>query len=158
EAAHALGKTRSSRAFDRLCEVVRRPSYLDVIESMALSGLAELRDERALDLALDLSRYGQPVVGRRAAISALGVLGGEIAPRKRQVRERLAELLEDRDFRARIAAVEALRALGDVEAIGALSRAERSDLDGRVRRRAREVARALAEEAPREIAWKELRD
>ena len=35
--------------------------------------------------------------------------------------------------------------LGDAEAIGALKRAEGKDLDGRVRRRAREVARELAE-------------
>ena len=35
--------------------------------------------------------------------------------------------------------------LGDGDAIGALKRAEGKDLDGRVRRRAREVARVLAE-------------
>jgi aminopeptidase N len=74
------------------------------------------------------------------------------------VREVLVELVEDADFRARIAAVEALRVLGDADAIDALNRAAGRDLDGRVRRRAREVARALAEGTTQSDAVKQLRD
>jgi aminopeptidase N len=158
ESAMSLAKTRSPRAFDKLKEAMTRPSYLDVIQSMCLSGMAELRDERGIDIALEASRYGKPVIGRRAAIAVLGVLGGEFAQHKRRVRETLCELLEDRDFRARIAAVEALRVLGDPDAIGALKRAEGKDLDGRVRRRAREVARKLAEGSAQEEQVKSLRD
>jgi aminopeptidase N len=154
----SLAKTRSPRAFDKLKQAMTRPSYLDVIQSMCLSGMAELRDERGIDIALEAARYGKPVIGRRAAISVLGVLGGEFAQHKRRVRETLCELLEDRDFRARIAAVEALRVLGDPDAIGALKRAEGKDLDGRVRRRAREVARKLAEGSAQEEQVKSLRD
>jgi aminopeptidase N len=98
------------------------------------------------------------VVARRAAIATLGALAAEHTARKRQVRETLEELLEDADFRARIAAVEALRVLGDEEALGALYRAEQKDLDGRVRRRAREVGRALREHASQSEAVKTLRD
>lgn len=158
ESAMSLAKTRSPRAFDKLREVMTRPSYLDVIESMCLSGMAELRDERGIDVALEAARYGKPVIGRRAAIAALGALGAEHAPRQRAVREALEELLDDRDFRARIAAVEALRVLGDADSIGALKRAEAKDLDGRVRRRAREVARKLAEGAGPAEQVKSLRD
>jgi aminopeptidase N len=158
ESALALGKTRSPRAYDLLVKAMERPSYLDVIRSQALAGLAELRDPRAIDVAIAATRYGEPVVGRRAAIAALGLLGAEHAERKRQVRELLVDLLDDRDFRARIAAVEAIRVLGDAGVIGALRRAEANDLDGRVRRRAREVARALAEGATQEDAVKRLRD
>jgi len=158
ESALALARTRSPRAYDLLIKAMDRPSYLDVIRSQALAGLAELRDARAIDVALQAARYGEPVVGRRAAIAALGLLGAEHADRKRQVRERLIELLEDPDFRARIAAVEALRVLGDAGAIAALGRAEHRDLDGRVRRRAREVIRALGEGTTQEDAVKRLRD
>jgi len=154
----SLAKTRSPRAFDKLKQTMTRPSYLDVIQSMCLSGMAELRDERGIEIALEASRYGKPVIGRRAAISVLGALGGEYPQHKRRVRETLVELLEDRDFRARIAAVEALRVLGDPDAIGALKRAEGKDLDGRVRRRAREVARKLAEGSAQEEQVKSLRD
>jgi aminopeptidase N len=158
ESAMSLAKTRSPRAFDKLKEAMTRPSYLDVIQSMCLSGMAELRDERGLEVALEAARYGKPVVGRRAAIGVLGTLGGEYPQHKRRVRETLVDLLDDRDFRARIAAVEALRVLGDPEAIGALKRAEGKDLDGRVRRRAREVARKLAEGSAQVDQVKQLRD
>ncbi|MGZ3429860.1 MAG: HEAT repeat domain-containing protein [Polyangia bacterium] len=158
ESAMSLAKTRSPRAFDKLVATMTRPSYLDVIQSMCLSGMAELRDERGIDIALAASRYGKPVIGRRAAIAVLGTLGAEFAAHKRRVRETLIELLDDRDFRARIAAVEALRVLGDPDAVGALKRAEGKDLDGRVRRRAREVARKLAEGSAQEEQVKSLRD
>ncbi|MCA1664474.1 MAG: HEAT repeat domain-containing protein, partial [Myxococcales bacterium] len=158
ESAMSLAKTRSPRAFDKLVAAMSRPSYLDVIQSMCLSGMAELRDERGIEIALAASRYGKPVIGRRAAIAVLGVLGGEYPQHKRRVRETLTELLLDRDFRARIAAVEALRVLGDADAIGALTRAEAQDLDGRVRRRAREVARKLAEGSAKDEQLRSLRD
>ena len=70
----------------------------------------------------------------------------------------MSELLEDPDFRVRIAAVEALNGLGDSNAVGALKRAEGKDLDGRVRRRAREVARLLSEGATKDSQVRTLRD
>jgi aminopeptidase N len=158
ESAMSLAKTRSPRAFDKLKETMTRPSFLDVIESMCLSGMAELRDERGLEVAFEAARYGKPVVGRRAAIGVLGTLGAEFPAHKRRVRETLVELLDDPDFRARIAAVEALRVLGDRDAIEPLHRAEGKDLDGRVRRRAREVARKLTEEAAQDEQVRSLRD
>jgi aminopeptidase N len=158
ESAMTLAKTRATTAFDSLEQAMKRPSYLDVIESMCLGGMAELRDERGIDVALEACKYGRPVIGRRAAIAALGALGAVHHARKRQILEVLTELLEDPDFRARIAAVEALRVLGESDAIGALGKAERRDLDGRVRRRAREVARALGEHAAQDEATKSLRE
>jgi aminopeptidase N len=158
ESAAAMARTRSPRAFERLREAMQRPSYLDAIASSCLQGFAELRDERAIELALDAARYGRPVVGRRAAISTLGSLGAEHHGRRRQIRETLCELLDDPDFRARIAAVEALRVLGDADAIGRLERAVTADLDGRVRRRAREVARALDTHAVQDARVQTLRD
>src|SRR5262249_48314395 len=85
-------------------------------------------------------------------------LGAVHHARKKQILEVLVELLEDPDFRARIAAVEALRVLGESDAIGALARAERRDLDGRVRRRAREVQKSLAQGTVQEEAVCGLRE
>ncbi len=158
ETALTLAKTRAATAFDSLREVMARPSYLDVIASSCLSGMAELRDERGIEVALIEARYGRPHVGRRAAIAALGSLGALFPGRKKPVFETLLELLEDRDFRARIAAVEALRSLGDADAVGALGRASERDLDGRVRRRAREVARLLSEGAAQNAQIQSLRE
>jgi aminopeptidase N len=158
ESALTLAKTRAETAFHSLEEAMKRPSYLDVIESMCLHGMAELRDERGIDVALEAVKYGKPIIGRRAAISALGSLGALHPARKRAILEVLTELLEDPDFRARIAAVEALRVLGESDAIPALAQAERRDLDGRVRRRAREVQKALADRAVQEEAMRGLRE
>ncbi|HEX4457316.1 MAG TPA: HEAT repeat domain-containing protein, partial [Polyangia bacterium] len=148
----------SPRAFEALQEAMSRPSYLDVIRSMCFAGMAELRDERGVEIAIAACKYGEPVTGRRAAISLLGALGAEFPPHQRRARETLSELLEDPDFRVRIAAVEALNGLGDSHAVGALKRAEHKDLDGRVRRRAREVARLLSEGATKDSQVRTLRD
>ncbi|MBI2936043.1 MAG: HEAT repeat domain-containing protein, partial [Chloroflexi bacterium] len=74
-AASSLGKTRSARAFDALVRALGRDSHMEVIRSMALEGLAELRDERALPVALGWTAYGRPARAREAATSALGKLG-----------------------------------------------------------------------------------
>src|SRR5205085_1544456 len=66
ESALTLAKTRATTAFDSLEEAMKRPSYLDVIESLCLAGMAELRDERGIDVALEAARYGKPIIGRRA--------------------------------------------------------------------------------------------
>ena len=70
ESAMSLAKTRSPRAFDALEEAMTRPSYLDVIQSMCLSGMAELRDERGIEIALEAAQVRQaghrPARGHRA--------------------------------------------------------------------------------------------
>ena len=117
ESAMSLAKTRSPRAFDALKEAMTRPSYLDVIQSMCLSGMAELRDERGIEIALEAAKYGKPVIGRRAAIALLGALGAEFsAAQAAGARDAESSCSKIRDFRVRIAAVEALRVLGDAEA------------------------------------------
>ena len=158
EAATTLAATRSPRAYEALAGAVGRHSFLDVVTAQCLAGMAELRDERGLDVALHWAEYGRPTMARRAAVAALGALGALFGGRKRAVRERLEELLEDPDFRVRIAAVEALRVVGDVAASGALARAEQQDLDGRVRRRAREVQRILGEGAAADESLRGLKE
>ena len=71
EAVLALGKTRDERAFASLTEALGRDSYLEVIRTHAIAGMAELRDERAIDVARDFSAYGRPPRARVAAVGAL---------------------------------------------------------------------------------------
>jgi aminopeptidase N len=61
----------------------------------------------------------------------------------RDVRERLERLLGDRDCRVQAAAIEALAIVGDPAAIAALHRMIDRELDGRLRRRGKEVIRDL---------------
>jgi aminopeptidase N len=144
EAAFALGKTRSSRAFDGLVGALDKESHNQIIRVRTFDGFAELRDERAVPIAIEWTAYGRPPQARNAAAACLGKLGRHLE-QKDAVRDRLADLLDDPDLRMRLAAVVALRELGDDRAVGALERLAQRDLDGRVIRYAREAAARLRE-------------
>jgi aminopeptidase N len=74
------------------------------------------------------------------------------------VRERIELLLVDRDFRVQAAAIEALAVIGDPAAIPAIQRMIDRELDGRLRRRGKEVIRDLGEGAPLGEDVRRLRD
>lgn len=159
EACLALGRTRTPRAGELLRIAATRESFTDVIRQHAYRGLGEARDDGALNLLLDGLRWGRATQGRRAAASALAQLvRGRRDREARDVRERLELLLADRDFRVQAAAIEALAVIGDPAAEGALRRLIDRELDGRLRRRAKEVIRDLQDGAPIGEEVRRLRD
>jgi len=144
EAALSLGKTRTPRAGELLRLAATRESFSDVIRQYAYRGLAEARDDSALGLLVEGVRWGRVTQGRRAATMALAVLmRGRRDREARDVRERIELLLGDPDFRVQAAAIEALALIGDPAAIAALRRMIDRELDGRLRRRGKEVIRNL---------------
>jgi aminopeptidase N len=145
EAARALGATRHASALDTLIEILDRASWGDVIRIGAIDGLANLRDDRAMPHIVARTRYGVSTRGRRAAIMALPKLASD-----RRTRETLEDLLDGSDPYLRVDVVRALGELGDAKARGALQRQLDRDLDGRVRRRIREVLRDLGGTGKRE--------
>jgi aminopeptidase N len=142
EAARSLGKTREPRAFALLKTLVDRKSWGDVVRMGALDGLSALRDEQAVPIVLEHTRYGYPARGRRAALSALAELG-----EGKKVREQIEAQLDDADPHVRIEAVHALVVLGDSKGRSALRRALEREHDGRVKRRMREGLRELGDSA-----------
>ncbi|HKA86402.1 MAG TPA: M1 family aminopeptidase [Haliangiales bacterium] len=159
EACLALGRTRTARAPAALRLALQRDSYLDVVRQHAYRGLAEARDDSAIPILLDGTRYGKVSHGRRAAIHALAELAAGRQDREaREVRERIEELLDDPDFRVEQAALEGLAVLADWRALPALRRAVDRNLDGRIRRRGREIIRDLEEGRAREEGTRGLRD
>ena len=159
EACLALGKTRTARAGELLRVAAGRESFTDVIRQHAYRGLAEARDDGALGLLVDGTKWGRPTQGRRAAASALAqLMRGRRDRESRDVRERIELLLADKDFRVQAAAVEALAIIGDPAAIGSLRKMIDRELDGRLRRRGKEVIRDLEEGAPLADDVKRLRD
>ncbi|HEY3498056.1 MAG TPA: M1 family aminopeptidase [Polyangiaceae bacterium] len=138
DAARALGRTREPNALRDLLAVIDRPSWADSQRAGVIDGLANLRDEAALEPVMARSQYGVPTRGRRAAVAALAKLSDS-----RKVREHLEDLLDDRDPHFRISVVDALSALGDPKVRGKLRRVLERELDGRVSRRIREVLRDL---------------
>ncbi|WP_437576472.1 M1 family aminopeptidase [Sorangium sp. So ce887] len=146
EAARALGATRQSAGFDTLIDLLDRPSWGEVIRCGVIDGLANLRDERAVPHLTARTRYGIPTRGRRAAILALPKLSTD-----RRTRELLEELLDQPDPYLRVDVARALGDLADGRSRGALQRQLDRDLDGRVRRRIREVLRDLGGAGKREL-------
>jgi aminopeptidase N len=158
-AAHALGQTRSSKAFDVLSKVaMKKESMNDVIRSSALLGMTDLKDERALPIAIEWTRRGRSNPVRGVATSALGRLGLLSDKAKDQAYDRLVELLPDEWLRVRLNAVAALAELKETKAVGELARTVDRDLDGRVIRAAREAMARLREGADKGEEIRKLRD
>ncbi len=159
EACLALGKTRVGVAPALLRRAAERASYTDVIRQHAYRGLAEARDDSAVELLVAGTAWGRPTQGRRAAIGALAILARGRRDRDAvRVRERIEELLDDPDFRVQSAAIEGLATLGDPAASAALDRMIGHAGDGRLRRRGREVVRDLAERTAQGEELGRLRD
>ncbi len=153
-AAAAIGKTKAKAAFELLRKALDKESWNDVVRAAAFRGFGALGDERAIKLCVEWSAYGKPAHARDAAIEALGKLGQG----KKDVRERLLELIDDPDYHTRMAALSALEELHEAAAIPRLEQLAGQDIDGRLKRRCAEVVRAIREylEKPAEI--KQLRD
>ncbi len=154
EAARTLGKTRSPKAFDALQRALEKDSFLEVIRTAAIDGLAQLRDERGLAIAKAWAGYGKPEQVRGAAVAAVARLGED----KKETTEFLTEFLPDPALRVRMRAAEALESLGDGKAVGALEEQAHRELDGRSKRRMREAAASLREGAKGKEEARRLRD
>ena len=158
-ACTALGRTRSERAPAVLRAAAARESWADVIRQGAYRGLAEARDDTAVPFLLEGLRWGRPTQGRRVAALSLAALArGRRDRDARDVREQLELLLDDKDFRVQAAAIEAVAIIGDPAAIPALQLVVDRALDGRLRRRAREVIRDLGDGAGAAEELRRLRD
>jgi aminopeptidase N len=153
EAATSIGKTRSKKAYDLLIKALAKDSFNEVIRRAAMSGLAELGDERAIPVLLRWTEYGKPPYAREAAIATLGKLGQG----KREVRNRIVDLLDDKNFYARLAAVDALEALQDAEAIPTLQRLASQDIEGRLKGAAANAVRAITARLEKPAEIKQLR-
>jgi aminopeptidase N len=154
EAARTVGKTRSAKAFDVLQKALEKDSFLNVIRSGAMDGLAQLRDERGLPIAKEWTKYGKPEQVRSGALMAVAKLGED----KKETVEFLTEFLHDPSFRVRMRVIDALETLDDAKAAGALQEQSHRELDGRPRRRMREAATALRESAKAKEQNRKLRD
>lgn len=153
-AATAIGKTHADAAFDLLRRSLAKDSWNEVIRCGALAGYAELGDARAIPICLEWTKYGRPTYTRRAALSALGKIGEG----RKEVRDAVIALLDDKSFNVRMSAVAALEALHDVAALPALDAMASQDIDGRLKRRCAEAARAIREHAEKPVELKKMRD
>ena len=139
EALRSLGKTRSSKAFDVLKMALKKDSFNETIRIGVFDGFAELKNPTAIPILTEWTRYGKPNLAREAATKALAKLGEG----KPEVTDILTGLLEDQWFRVRVEAAIGLGNLLNPATIPALEQQVERELDGRVRRRAREAIRKI---------------
>ena len=143
EAADALGRTRTQGARDAIEAALRtRDSWADTVRAGCVRGLGATVLPEAIPTLERRLEWGNHPRVRGAAAIAMAAIGARLTQRD-AIRERLEAAIDDRDFRVQMAAIFALRALGDERAIGALRRASDQATDGRVRRACRVAARRL---------------
>jgi aminopeptidase N len=146
EAGRSLGKLRVDGSLPVLENMLSRRSFQEVVAAGAVEGMSENLSPKAYEIIEPLTRYGQPVFLRRAAVVALAKLA-EPAQKKTEAIDVISELFRDPLFRIQYAAIEAARVLGDRRIIPSLE--STPFLDGRAQRAALEAIRALREEEPK---------
>ncbi|HEX6511540.1 MAG TPA: M1 family aminopeptidase, partial [Chloroflexota bacterium] len=157
ETLRSLGRTRQSGVYETLVGGLERESHDEVIRQAVFDGLKELRDDRAVDVALEWMRYGKPNMARAAAVRSLEKLREDDS----RVDDALTDLLEDQRIASRFArgaAINVLRRRKKADAIPALERVAERDVDERIRRSAREALRALRQGQDREEELRQLRE
>jgi aminopeptidase N len=162
EVVRALGRAHTPKAQQFIAAYLKRNSHADVIRVGAYDALAELGQEKTLRSAEEGARYGAPPLGRVAAIRA----AGELARRHMHLRPSVLDLLrgiaEHREqpaatFRAKMASLRAMEAMGDLEALPILNRVAEHEVDGRIVRLAKNVRTALREGAAKPAEMTSLR-
>jgi succinate dehydrogenase/fumarate reductase flavoprotein subunit len=108
---------------------------------------------------LSWTEYGKPDLARFGAIAALGSVGKLTKDRDRErVTDRLRDLLQDKNWRARISAIVATRTLEDDGLIPTLSRTVELNEDGREVRLSREAITAIRAQSGQDAEVKKLRE
>jgi len=135
EAARSLGKSRHEDALEALTEALGRPSWVEIIRSGALDGLATLDTEEAVEQILPFLRRGQPEPARVSALRAVS----KTSALRHRVWAELESLQREDTFRIRLALIDAAGRLGGPRGEAILSALTQVPGDGRVRRRASEA-------------------
>ncbi len=153
EAAKALGKTKWEFAEHSLRRALSYGGHVDIIKRGAIEGLAELGTEEGLDIVLRYVGEENPTWVRVSAVQSLSKFGP-----KRQVLEALRSALRDDNFRVRAAAVTAALDLMDPRLLPDLQERAERDVDGRIRRMAREAVEKIRRAMDRGAEYQKLRE
>ena len=116
------------------------------------------RDDRAIDIARDWIKYGQPPRARVAAIGTLARFASLKENRRVEILDWLTPLCDDREFMVRMRISSALAEIGDTRALPALHRLASRDLDGRVQRHANDAITSINEGRTRVEEGQRLRE
>lgn len=115
----------SVRGFLLACDMIGRPSYRNQLQTAACFALRRMHDPRGVDVVLPYTSPRHALDTRRLATGVLGVNGKDVPA----ARDRLRELLEDRESGVRASAVSAVGGWHDDEFNGVLRAMEEKETD-----------------------------
>ncbi|MFT6142392.1 MAG: aminopeptidase N [Myxococcota bacterium] len=143
-ALKSLGRTRQPNVVDVIAPHVHTgPTWADIVAGRALAGLAETRDADVFPHLFEAAGAAHRPRVRAAAFAALAELASHISAQNNIVREFLVDVLVEGGFRESLAAIDALKILGDSKALAALDTVHATAADGRVMRMAFEAATSI---------------
>jgi HEAT repeat protein len=116
EALGALARIQAPDAFDTLAAAVKSDSPDDTLRDAALRAFGRLGDVRAVPILVEWSAVGKPMGSRQAAIGAVA----ELDKTNKDITRMLISYLNEPYYDVRIAAIFALAARGDTDAIAPL--------------------------------------
>lgn len=129
-AVRALGhlgtRTEGNVADETICTALAQGSWQEFVRASVFHAFKHAKEKRAVDLAIQHTKYGEHIAVRVAAIGYLGVIGKELHKDKAadKIVDHLLELLPDKAIRARVATVRALGKIGHERALPALQAAQ----------------------------------
>jgi aminopeptidase N len=162
-AAEALGSTRCEGNLDLLLQLIKRPSWMNIVQGGIFRGLGASGEDRAVDIiAQYLNNVDNHPTLRRMAASGLIAAGRHRHLYSEEARQRAVTALchaveHDSWAPVRSTATQALAALGEKRAITVLERAIASELDDGVQRAMRVAAFILQNSDKADEQFKLLR-
>ena len=146
EAALSMGKTRQEEALPWLMETLKtKPaSFNSIIQIQLLEGLAELKNEKAFDFIKSYLEEKHPLKIRLGALSALTKMFKKFKDKKDL--EVFTKLSQSPYFSIRYKVISCLQTLSDPDSLKLLDWIVQNELDGRIRRLARETIHSIREQ------------
>ena len=115
-ALEAIGRLKTTNAYDTLVAAVSSDSPDGVLRNAALRGLGSLGDDKAVPLLREWAMPGKDIPTRQAAIGSLARLQKE----NKEITTQIASYLTEPHFPVRLTSIVALGTRGDASAIPAL--------------------------------------
>ncbi len=123
---HIGAKVEDPAAYEAICTALAQGSWQEVVRAAVFHTFKHGKENRAVELAIQHSKYGEHLAVRVAAIGYLGAIGKELHKEKAadKIVAYLLDLLHDKAIRARVAAVRALGKIGNERALPSLREAQ----------------------------------
>ncbi|MGC8686005.1 MAG: M1 family aminopeptidase [Thermoplasmata archaeon] len=130
KALESIGEIKHEKSFELLSSAKLKTSWSEIIRRGILSGFGNLKDKRGQEIAIEFTSLGYDQRLRASAITALG----NIAEHDKSILPLLFKALRDEYFQVRSAAVQAIKNVGEVDAISELEITYDMELDAHIKR------------------------